>query len=210
MKNVFNVSLRFMVDEYIELRPYLPSSDTFWGRCPESGLEGGVVVNEAEGSIRLLSTSEVFIGYSGWRHFRNRFKKRPPIENLDLKNQKISELNESFKVIFHQAHLNLKDLISVNQMHEVSNRISLVGDVRFSFNILERHRLYHPDSDNILCSFTHYSELEFEEDDLKMYSGLCWPLHDLLVLRHVRAQDLLSVRDVSLEYKLRHHSEFLF
>ena len=146
--------------------------------------------------------------------------------NLDSKKaKKINDRCEKLsKMAIEQTHSILLNNKKISREYNSCTDI----ETKIIFYLNEDHRLYHPDSDNILTWSDYFEDLttdnedksdiwiDFSVDDWNdtgCYPDFkhCYLFHDLFDHRKVNLQDLMQVEFVNFEFKLQldHNYDFL-
>ena len=159
-KGLMGLSLRFVVDRFIRLFPMLEKVATFKGDCPFTGDPGGVIVNEQKESIRFEHLGVELFGWDLMKKLDQLFRShgfedhhiRPMNgSNIGLgKQNELSRINEQLKSLEKRIQQNTKNIVT-GGYENCKDCFDFDAHVEVDYYISETHRLYHPDSDNILC-----------------------------------------------------------
>lgn len=217
------LSLRFAVDNFIELTPILEKGFEFKGDCPFTDHPGGVVVNEFKETIRFEQLDVELSGHDLLRKLDQLFQShdfemcysRPMNEeNTGSGNQKILfRINGQLKSLEKRIQQITKKIVS-GGYENCRDCFDFDAHVEIDYYIPETHRLYHPDSDNILCrqwflvsgeifghsgephvhdlvykSGDHTSPLEFDFEEAYLF-------HDLYDHQGCYLHDIVQISDI--------------
>lgn len=155
------LSLSFAVDQFIELTPIFEEPSVFKGDCPFTGHSGGVVVNETKQTVLFAKLGVELSGWDLIRKLDNLFRSH----NLQMDNRRPWDgwmITDGDKRVLYRINEQLKSL--EEQIQQIAKKIKsgcledyedwsdFEATVEIDYQIAETHRLYHPDSDNILCT----------------------------------------------------------
>jgi len=212
------LSLRFAVDQFIELTPMLGESFTFKGGCPFTGHSGGVVLNEFKQTIRFEKASVELSGRDLMEKLSQLYRSHGlgMDSRRRINERKTAAENES---ILCRINAQLKCL--EKEIQKISKKINSGGHenradwldfeacIQIDYCISETHRLYHPDSDNVLCR-QHFdicggngekfvSEFIYSSTDikspLKFNFAESYLFHDLYDHQNCYLEDILQISD---------------
>ncbi|OQY13458.1 MAG: hypothetical protein B6I30_02955 [Desulfobacteraceae bacterium 4572_187] len=224
------LSLRFAVDQYLELYPILKQSSEFRGNCPFTGRIADVIVNEFWETITFGQLGLEFSGRLLTRkllqlYMDNGFE--PKWRCFDCR-KIASENQDAFSRINQQLRNLEKDLLlllkKVGGRRYENHRDGLDFEpwIEIDYYIGPAHRLYHQDSDNILCRQKFHvgraendkfkiEELIYNPGDyrspLKFDFQECYLFHDLYDHQSCNLEDILLISDIYyslvMEYQFR-------
>ena len=214
--------LRFVVDDYIKLKPALRRPWQFNGCCPRTNKTNGIVVNELEETITLPYLNKQFLGGNLVRDFRNYLgDKRPRKRVIRSTEKKARELNEKLRKLSQQAIRDARRLVKNN-----SSEIKRMGDYDCEISITlflnSNHRLFHPETDNILCEYRidsidpiDYKNILLDRRDFNDSSKFnnfphSYLFHDLHEHKGIFIDDFESADSVWIEYNLSFQKEIKF
>ena len=227
---------RFEIDDFFELYPYLENDSEFRGNCPVTGNKDGLILIESPLQIKLPYIKKTFQG-KGYSKVIKPFlefvgiesngiagltRRWFPRDNLDSK--KAEQINDRCEKLSKMATEQTHSILLNNK--KISRKYNSCTDIetKIIFLLSEGHRLYHPDSDNILTWSDYYQNLNHDTDiwidfsvddwnDTGYYKHFkhCYLFHDLFDHKMVNLQDLMQVDVVNFEFKLRfdHNYDFL-
>lgn len=200
--------LRFMVDEYVPLKPDLKHGNEFTGGCPKTGKSHGLIVNEYKETIELPLLKKIYFGRQGLGNFlaemKLEFRRKSVPKVTELKAKRVNDRlwNISKKI--------LKDCSLLIERNKVVQRrfTDLEFEVEIRFYFSKRHRLYHPNSDNILCGYRESvrSKMLLDKNDITDRPSFrsfphCWLFHSLTEHKGVPVEDLLYLDFIWVDYE---------
>jgi len=229
---------RFEIDDYFELCPYLENAWEFRGNCPLTGKKDGLILIEHPLQIKLPYIGKTFAG-AGFRGviepFLRFIESRYPKKFIMQRNfptqksesKKAKQINDRCREISADAikhgHAILNNYKILSKTYETCAHL----EIMIMFWLNENHRLFHPETDNILswCDTTlFYSNLKknepnpwvddeiFDWNDSPFYRDFehCYMFHDLLAHRRVNLKDLIQVGFVSIDFNLKFEKNYDF
>ena len=154
------LSLRFAVDQYIELAPMLEKGSSFKGDCPFTDSPGEVIVNESQETIRFEQLDVELSRYNLMKKLDQLFRShgfkdyyiRPMNERNSGhgKQEILSRINEQLKSLEKRIRRATRSIVN-GGYENCKDCFDFDAHIEVDYYISETHRLYHPDSDNILC-----------------------------------------------------------
>ena len=207
--------LRFIVDDYVTLKPDPKHEWGFFGRCPKTKKPRGTIVNEYEESITLPYLKRKFIGLHGLREFKKYISKMLPKRRIKFQPSRTTvkvaaRLNARLRKISARAEADALALLNTYRRRRLKFT-DFELEVRIEFFLPESHRLYHPESDNILCTYRERmpsyflsDKTDFNDTNQFQLFRHCYLFHDLTEHKDVSVDDLIQVAYIWIDY------EFLF
>ena len=218
----YGIMLRFIIDAYTPLKPDLKHDFQFVGACPKTNKRSGLIANEYDDSIELPFLKEKYFGLKGLDDFLLKYfkvRKRNATSKLRESKVKVSEqqakaLNKHLKRLSSKA---ISDVIELKKASKdfISNFTDYNLEFKIEFYMHKKHRLFHPDSDNILYSYSNVVALDSIEVknlnfiDTSRYTSFkhCFLFHDLIENKYVNIAELMQVDCVWIEYEFILQSE---
>ena len=209
--------LRFIIDDYIRLRPDRREGFQFVGRCPKTKKPRGIIVNEYTDSIYFPFLRQKFIGLDqidDCVDFLARYCQRNYHRDTKLTERQAKELNKRLRRLSFYVVNNAR---AFWKMHS-RKRKRLHGqrdghlEYRIEFLLAEGHRLYHPLADNILCAYVAdlpkkrdeilLSPLDFNDTTRFKSFEHCYLFHDLTEHKHNSVDELYNASSIWVDYKI--------
>ena len=208
-------SLRFVIDDYVLLKPDLKNDWQFVGRCPKTKRSGGLIVHEYHETLTLPYLKKTFTGLRGVNEFIEKYFKGIPPRGLSFNRRKrVSRVTETqARKVNARLRKISKQVLNTGRSLMAKNRRTILNftDFEFEFKIQfylsEKHRLYHPSSDNQLCN-TVFSDpmvltrLNFNDTNEFTSFPHCYLFHDLIEHKGVSIDDLVQVDFIWIDYEL--------
>ena len=206
-------SLRFIVDDYAVLKPDLRAgkSSTFIGPCPKTGKPRGIIVNEYKESIELPYLKKRFNGYEQVDDFvlfiHEYYRRNRPTKASE---QTAKMINERLRRLCKKVSKDGLQLLKSN-CKNIKKYTDYEFDFKIDFYLSKKNRLYHPDADNVLCSYSDslhsdiiLDDLDYNDTERLKSFKHCYLFHDLLEHKGVLLDDLAQVDFIWVDY------EFIF
>ncbi len=203
--------LRFVIDESFPLIPDHKQDFQFVGKCPKTKKAKGLIVNEKSESITLPYLNKKYVGIEGLNEFREKFKihEHGPVKDLNnISEIEAKRLNTRLRKISLKAIDDGLALLKSNR-RIVKRFTDCDLELNIAFYLCKNHRLYHPNSDNMLCGYssTLSSKIEidpadFNDTDRFTSFAHCYVFHDLIDHKGVALKDLVQVDFICIEYEL--------
>ena len=204
-RSLNGLSLRFMLDSVIWLSPDLESPARFRGTCPFTHKKRGLILDEDKELIQFTDRPNRYVGFLGFREFLSITQLKMKSKELKI-TQDLLQFNEKFKDLYRSSIAEFSRLDDENQKISVDGRYDLEAEISIEFLLSENHRLFHPESDNVICTYTIHKGEEFDEEDEVHFNELCWPIKHLLVDHKLDLEDLLSTERFLIDFVIIHQS----
>ena len=206
--------LRFIVDDYVPLKPDLKNPFQFVGPCPKTKKSNGIIVNEYEDSIVLPNLKETFIGLTGLRKFEKMFfKSHGRRRRSIISEHKARKINSRLRALSKKAVADGQSLLMMQRKAQ-NSFTDYELEFQITFYLESDHPLYHPESDNILCSYSDSpsSQILLEKRNFNDTPRLksfrhCYLFHDLTEHKGVLLDDLAKVKFIWIDYELLFQSK---
>ncbi len=212
---------RFKIDDYFALSPYPEKDGEFRGNCPVTSKTDGLILTESPLEINLPHVDKQFTPkdrggvFRGFRNYLYSINKKmiPRHPESDLEGKKAERINTKCKEIASDTLKKAYSLLNHNKSVSKDYRKCAHLEFRVDFFLNENHRLFHPGTDNILCSLSDvlgYSDLKSREVHYWLSNPgyfqkfeYCWMFYSLAKTHSVRIEDLLEVECAISSFELR-------
>lgn len=232
MKRVFQSSgknYRFSIDDYFELYPFLEKEYEFHGNCPITGENDGLILIEYPLQIKLPYLEKLFWGDNFIRIFF-KFLRDKKIKiskrhlRIKLENKKAEHINDKLKELSKEIMVRARSILN-NNKETITNYMNCDFEICADFYLNENHRLFHPDSENILCQCSEFFTFDYlkgtepsvlensmDWNDTCFYRTFkhCYLFHEIFDHFDVNLKDLMQVDTVCIDFNLLFQNNYSF
>lgn len=217
-KDFQGLSLRFAVDKYIKLSPILKQSSQFRGNCPFTGLADDVIVNESWETIKFGQLGLELSGRQLMKKLDQLFRDHGvepdwrfnTIKTASANENALYQINEQLKSL----QKDIREILEGLEVYRYENRpywLDFEACLQIDYYVCPAHRLYHEDSDNLLCRkhfyIDHYDDDKYQipelvdnsrasHSPLKFDFEQCYLFHDLYDHQNCELEDILQISDI--------------